>query len=168
MKKTNYLLAIILLMMYALVVSSITYNSYYKEDDTNSLYLDLNTIITPIIENVDEPMKDRYIRTIKVHYKDYLEKPIILQNGDKLYNRCSYQSLITFYSETDSLKIVSTQRMSCEIVAFFNFNNEDITWLKANDIDKIRINNMTTNYNFLEKNPQPDYLKNLLTLYNEN
>ncbi len=149
----------------------VTYSSTSTEKYTDNyqepaLYLDLNTTITPIIDNEDEPFKDRYIRTIKVTYKDYLDKPIKLQNGDKLYNRCSYQSLITFYSEQDSLKINSSKRMSCEIVAFFNFENQDIIWLKQNSINFVRINNITTNHNFYEKNPQPDYLKNLLTLYN--
>ena len=161
--KHFYVISFLVLMCTTLIVSSITYSNVDKE---SSLLLDLNTSITPIIENEGEPLSDQYIRTLKVTYRDYLDKPIKLQNGDKLYNRCSYESLITFYSEKDSLKINSTKRMSCEIVAFFNLENQDVEWLKINDINFIRINNITTNHNFYQKNPQPDYLKKLLTLYN--
>ena len=58
--------------------------------------------------------------------------------------------------------------MSCEIVAFFNLKESETQWLKENNIYQIRITNVTTNNNFNFKNPQPEFLKNLVTLYNKN
>lgn len=154
------------LIILSIITFAVISNTIIESD--SSLYLDINTTITPLIENSDEPLIDQYIKTLKITYKDYLDKPIKLQNGDKLYNRCSYNTTLIFYSEKDSLKLESWQRMSCEIVAFFNLKESDSQWIKNNNINKISIINVTTNNKFVYKNEQPEFLKNLLTLYNKN
>jgi len=155
-----------------LAVSLIIVSSAYSVLNVSSikpigdLLLEENIVIHPIIENEEMLSEYQYIRTLKVYYKDLLNKPIKLQNGDKLYNRCSWQSSLTFYSKEDSLEVVSTPRMSCEIVAFINLELTDIQWLKANNIYKLKVDNLTTDYNITVVNTQPEYLKDLLTLYN--
>ena len=130
-----------------------------------ALYLDIGTTLQVLIDN--EGTSDAYIRTLKVTYLDRLDKPIKFQNGNKLYNRCSYESQIVLYANQDSLILNSWKRMSCEIVAFFNLTEEDIQWLKTNEFKEIRIINVTTNMNKVYRNYQPDYLKNLVILYNK-
>ena len=130
-----------------------------------ALYLDIGTTMQVLIDN--EGTDDAYIRTIKVTYLDKLDKPIKLSNGDKLYNRCSYETKIVLYAKQDSLELNSWKRMSCEIAAFFNLESSDINWLLENEFKEIRIINVTTNMNKVYRNYQPDYLKNLLTLYNK-
>lgn len=119
---------------------------FIKSYDTSEepLYLDLNTTIQCIIENADGSEKDKYVRTLKVTYKDHLDKPIKLQNGDKLYNRCSFESQIVLYSESDSLVLNSWKRMSCEILSVFNLSPPSIMFLKTNQINKIIVCNTLT------------------------
>ena len=150
-------------------ITVITIASIYSSiESDSSLYLDINTTITPIIENAEEPLRDQYIRTLKVTYKDYLDKPIVLQNGDKLYNRCSFQSTITFFSESGKCVIPSYPRMSCEIVAWVNLKETDVAWLKANKVSKIEITNLTTESSQVFQNPDPAFFIGLLNKYNQN
>lgn len=146
--------------------------SVYSYDKINkltevapALYLDIGTTLQVLIDN--EGTTDSYIRTLKVTYLDRLDKPIKLQNGDKLYNRCSYQSSIILYSKTDSLTLHSEKRMSCEIAAFFNLAEEDIIWLKENEFKEIAIINITTDFRKTYRNYQADYLKNLIIEHNK-
>jgi hypothetical protein len=130
--------------------------------------LDTTTVIIPIIENEDSDIQsEKYIRTFKVFYQDRLAKPIKLQNGERLFNRCSYESQIIFYSEEDSLAIGSWKRMSCEIIAFFNLQERDNMWLKTHVIKKIKIVNITTDACFeFDKLDKPNYFFDLLNTYN--
>lgn len=141
---------------------------FIKSYDTSEepLYLDLNTTIQCIIENADGSEKDKYVRTLKVTYKDHLDKPIKLQNGDKLYNRCSFESQIVLYSESDSLVLNSWKRMSCEIVAFFNLKQRDSEWLKVHTVKKIQIKNITTDFCESYDNQEPLYLATIIKKYN--
>jgi hypothetical protein len=150
-------------------ITAITLGSIYTiiESDS-SLYLDLNTTITAIIENEELPLQSQYIRTLKVTYKDFLDKPIKLQNGDKLYNRCSFESQLIMYSESDSLVLDSWKRMSCEITAFFNLTKRDSEWLKYHVVNSITIKNITTNYCKNYKNEQPLFFNNIIKKYNSN
>ena len=141
---------------------------FMKSYDTfeEPLYLDLNTTIQCIIENSNGSNEDKYIRTLKVTYKDHLDKPIKLQNGDKLYNRCSFESELVLYSESDSLVLNSWRRMSCEIIAFFNLKQRDSEWLKVHTVNKLKIKNITTDFCEIYKNEEPLYLMNIIKKYN--
>jgi len=130
--------------------------------------LDSTTVIIPIIENKESNIQsEKYIRTFKIYYEDKLDKPIKLQNGERLFNRCSYQSQITFYSESDSLVIGSWKRMSCEIVAFFNLKEMENMWLKTHTINKIKIVNITTDKCLEYKDVKSTYFFDLLNTYNK-
>jgi hypothetical protein len=151
-----------------LLTSTIGFSYLLYKEHNSSLYLDLNTTITAIIENEELPLQSQYIRTLKVTYKDFLDKPIKLQNGDKLYNRCSFESQLIMYSESDSLVLDSWKRMSCEITAFFNLTKRDSEWLKYHVVNSITIKNITTNYCKNYKNEQPLFFNNIIKKYNSN
>lgn len=138
------------------------------ENGIGVLQLDGTTVIIPILENEDSKIEsEKYIRTLKVQYSDKLDKPIRLRNGDKIYNRCSYQSHIKFYSESDSLSIESWKRMSCEVVAFFNLTQRDSEWLKTYRIKKIKIRNLSTDCEFTFEDFNSLYLKEMISKYNK-
>lgn len=132
------------------------------------LQLDETTIITPIIENEDSNNDNiKFIHTIKVEYQDKLGRVIKLRNGDTLTNRCSYNTSLKLYSESDSLELKSENRMSCKISAFFNLTQREIEWLKTYMVKRIKIVNMTTESAFTFENPNPLYLKDKFNKYNK-
>jgi len=138
------------------------------ENGIGVLQLDGTTVIMPILENEDSEIEsEKYIRTLKLYYEDKLDKPIRLRNGDKIYNRCSYQSQLIFFSESDSLSIASWKRMSCEVVAFFNLEKRDEQWLKTYMIKKIKLRNLSTDCEFTFEDFNPLYLRELLRKYNK-
>jgi len=163
MKKTN-LLPIISIFFVLFLFMNFTNKKYEK----TFLELDDTTFIIPIIENEDSQNEnDKYIRTLKVGYVDRLDKPIKLQNGDKLFYRCSYESQMIFYSESDSLVMASWKRMSCEVIAFFNLNENEVKWVKENSINRIKIRNVTTNFEKTFKNDEPEFLQALFIRFNK-
>jgi len=163
MKKTN-LLPIISIFFVLFLFMNFTNKKYEK----TFLELDDTTFIIPIIENEDSQNEnDKYIRTLKVGYVDRLDKPIKLQNGDKLFYRCSYESQMIFYSESDSLVMASWKRMSCEVIAFFNLKENDVKWVKENSINRIKIRNVTTNFEKTFKNDEPEFLQALFIRFNK-
>lgn len=157
-------IAPLVILVFIILLMSFT----YKKKIEDPYQLDQTTVIIPIIENEDSNIEsEKYIRTFKVFYQDRLAKPIKLQNGDRLFNRCSYESQITFYSESDSLVMGSWKRMSCEIIAFFNLQERDNMWLKTHVIKKIKIVNITTDKCLEYNDVKPTYFFDLLNTYNK-
>jgi hypothetical protein len=139
-----------------------------KEESSHHLTLDDVTIISPIIENEDSNNDNiKFIHTIKLSYEDKLGRVITLRNGDTLRNRCSYNTSLKLYSESDSLELISDSRMSCYITAFFNLKDREVQWLKTYMVRRIKIVNMTTDSEFNYINPQPLFFKNLFNKYNK-
>jgi hypothetical protein len=139
-----------------------------KEESTRQLQLDETTIITPIVENEDSNNDNiKFIHTIKVEYQDKLGRVIKLRNGDTITNRCSNNTSLKLYSESDSLELISDSRMSCKISAFFNLSTRQIEWLKTYMVQRIKIVNMTTDSEFTFENPNPLYLKEKFNKYNK-
>lgn len=118
-----------------------------------SLLIEDKVIIQPIIENEGAELSSQYIRTIKVYYRDL--------------HYCTDQTTLSLIGCNDSITLHSTTRMSCQILAVFNFSKKDSEWIKHNEIEYIGIfNNVTDNY-YIYKNPDQSYLKNLLLIYNK-
>jgi hypothetical protein len=139
-----------------------------KEESEGQLQLDETTIITPIVENEDSNNDNiKFIHTIKVEYQDKLGRVIKLRNGDTITNRCSHNTSLKLYSESDSLELISDSRMSCYITAFFNLSTRQIEWLKTYMVKRIKIVNMTTESAFTFENPNPLYLKEKFNKYNK-
>jgi hypothetical protein len=100
-------------------------------------------IVQPILENSDLP-NFRYTRTVKYYYKDWMKTPIVLTNGDLLKSYCSDETLVEIILPGDTVRAVSTKRMSCEILAVVNYTEDQISLLKRKPALEIRITNKTT------------------------
>jgi hypothetical protein len=123
--------------------------------------------IQPIIENLEMGEEYWYIQTVKVYYKDTLGfKSIYLRKGNPIDSRCSDETKVTFISKNDSLTVTSIERMSCDIIAYFNLNSYEVKWLKSRMIDKIIIFNVVTDNSYLVYINDVSYLNNLLNKYN--
>ena len=129
-------------------------------------YIQGDITIQPILENEDLDIKYQYIRSIKVYYRDPLEKPIILQNNQALYNYCSDSSIVTFKSISDSIKISSTKRMSCEILAVINLSKRDSEWLKSHIVNEVSVVNTITDNRFAVYMDDIEYFRKLMLKYN--
>ena len=129
-------------------------------------YIQGDITIQPILENDDLDIKYQYIRSIKVYYRDPLEKPIILQNNQALYNYCSDSTVVTFKSISDSIKIPSTKRMSCEILAVINLTKRDSEWLKSHIVNEVAVVNTITDNRFSVYMDDKEYFRRLMLKYN--
>ena len=129
-------------------------------------YIQGDVSIQPIVENEDLDIKSQYIRSIKVYYKDPLEKPIILQNNQALYNYCSDSSVVIFKSVADSIKIPSVKRMSCEIMAIINLTRRDSEWLKSHIVNEVAVVNTITDNRFSVYMDDKEYFRRLMLKYN--
>lgn len=122
--------------------------------------------IQPIVENEDLDIEYQYIRSIKVYYRDPLEKPILLQNRHALYNYCSDSSVVTFKSIADSIKVPSVKRMSCEIMAIINLTKRDSEWLKSHIVTEVVVVNTITDNRFSVYMDDKEYFRRLMLKYN--
>ena len=129
-------------------------------------YIQGDISIQPILENEDLDIKYQYIRSIKVYYRDPLDKPIILQNKQALYNYCSDSSVVIFKSAADSIKIPSVKRMSCEIMAIINLSKRDSEWLKSHIVNEVAIVNTITDNRFSVYMDDKEYFRRLMLKYN--
>ena len=129
-------------------------------------YIQGDVSIQPIVENEDLDIKSQYIRSIKVYYKDPLEKPIILQNNQALYNYCSDSTLVIFKSVVDSIKVPSVKRMSCEIMAIINLTRRDSEWLKSHIVNEVVVVNTITDNRFSVYMDDTEYFRKLMLKYN--
>jgi len=134
--------------------------------DQPSAYIQGDVTIQPIVENEDLDIKSQYIRSIKVYYKDPLEKPIILQNNQALYNYCSDSTLVIFKSVADSIKVPSVKRMSCEIMAIINLTKRDSEWLKSHIVNEVAVVNTITDNRFSVYMDDTEYFRRLMLKYN--
>lgn len=134
--------------------------------DQPSAYIQGNITIQPIVENEDLDIKSQYIRSIKVYYRDPLEKPIILQNNQVLYNYCSDSSVVIFKSVADSIRIPSVKRMSCEIMAIINLTRRDSEWLKSHIVNEVAVVNTVTDNRFSVYMDDTEYFRKLMLKYN--
>jgi hypothetical protein len=100
-------------------------------------------IVQPVLENSDLP-NFRYTRTVKYYYKDWMKEPIVLSKGDLLKSYCSEETLVEIILPEDTVRAVSTKRMSCEILAVVNYTADEIALLKRKPALEIRITNKTT------------------------
>ena len=122
--------------------------------------------IQPILENDDLDIKYQYIRSIKVYYRDPLEKPIILQNNGAIYNYCSDSTLVIFKSVADSIKVPSVKRMSWEIMAIINLTKRDSEWLKSHIVNEVAVVNTITDNRFSVYMDDTEYFRRLMLKYN--
>jgi hypothetical protein len=129
-------------------------------------YIQGDISIQPILENEDLDIKYQYIRSIKVYYRDPLDKPIILQNKQALYNYCSDSSVVIFKSAADSIKIPSVKRMSCEIMAIINLSKRDSEWLKSHIVNEVAVVNTITDNRFSVYMDDKEYFRRLMLKYN--
>jgi len=129
-------------------------------------YIQGDVSIQPIVENEDLDIKSQYIRSIKVYYKDPLEKPILLQNKQALYNYCSDSSVVIFKSAADSILIPSVKRMSCEIMAIINLTRRDSEWLKSHIVNEVVVVNTITDNRFSVYMDDKEYFRRLMLKYN--
>jgi hypothetical protein len=134
--------------------------------DQPSAYIQGDITIQPIVENEDLDIKSQYIRSIKVYYRDPLEKPIILQNNQVLYNYCSDSSVVIFKSVADSIRIPSVKRMSCEIMAIINLTRRDSEWLKSHIVNEVAVVNTVTDNRFSVYMDDTEYFRKLMLKYN--
>jgi hypothetical protein len=134
--------------------------------DQPSAYIQGDVTIQPIVENEDLDIKSQYIRSIKVYYRDPLEKPIILQNNQALYNYCSDSSVVIFKSVADSIKVPSVKRMSCEILAIINLTRRDSEWLKSHIVNEVVVVNTITDNRFSVYMDDIEYFRKLMLKYN--
>lgn len=134
--------------------------------DQPSAYIQGDITIQPIVENEDLDIKSQYIRSIKVYYRDPLEKPIILQNNQALYNYCSDSSVVIFKSVADSIRIPSVKRMSCEILAIINLTRRDSEWLKSHIVNEVAVVNTITDNRFSVYMDDTEYFRKLMLKYN--
>lgn len=135
---------IVFMMITLLFVNDASMNNLWFEQP-EALYIDSNTYIQPILENEDSAIEYRFIRTLKVYYKDPMTKPLYLKDGTPLSSYCSDQTkleLITF--RNDTISQISTRRMSCQILAIINLTEDDIFYLKNTRVKEIIITNMVT------------------------
>ena len=124
--------------------------------------------IVPIIENEELGPDYWYIRTIKLYYKDKLPHGIELRKGPPVNSYCSDETDLTFYSNSDSLTVKSYKRLSCEILAIYNFSEKDSDWLKSHLVYRLKIHNIITENKYYVNIDNVSYFKNLLTKYNIN
>ena len=129
-------------------------------------YIQGDISIQPILENEDLDIKLQYIRSIKVYYRDPLDKPIILQNKQAIYNYCSDSSVVIFKSVADSIKIPSIKRMSCEIMAIINLSKRDSEWLKSHIVNEVAVVNTITDNRFSVYMDDKEYFRRLMLKYN--
>ena len=129
-------------------------------------YIQGDISIQPIVENEDLDIKYQYIRSIKVYYRDPLEKPIILQNKQALYNYCSDSTVVIFKSVADSIKVPSVKRMSCEILAVINLSKRDSEWLKSHIVNQFIVINTVTDNRFAVYMDDTEYFRRLMLKYN--
>ena len=134
--------------------------------DQPSAFIQGDITIQPILENEDLDIQYQYIRSIKVYYRDLLEKPIILQNNDAIYNYCSDSSVVIFKSIADSIKLPSVKRMSCEIMAIINLTKRDSEWLKSHIVNEIAVVNTITDNRFSVYMDDKEYFRRLMLKYN--
>jgi len=134
--------------------------------DQPSAYIQGDITIQPILENEDLDIKYQYIRSIKVYYRDPLEKPIILQNNSAIYNYCSDSSVVIFKSVADSIKVPSVKRMSCEIMAIINLTKRDSEWLKSHIVNEVTVINTITDNRFSVYMDDTEYFRRLMLKYN--
>ena len=134
--------------------------------DQPPAYIQGDVTIQPIVENGDLDIKYQYIRSIKVYYRDPLEKPIILQNNNAIYNYCSDSSVVIFKSVADSIQISSIKRMSCEIMAIINLTRRDSEWLKSHIVNEVAVVNTITDNRFSAYMDDTEYFRRLMLKYN--
>jgi hypothetical protein len=126
------------------------------------------TRIIPIIENKDLGPKYWYIRTLKLYYKDRMPHGIELRKGPPLDSYCSDETDLIFYSQSDSLKIKSYKRLSCEILAIYNLSEKESDWLKSHLVYRLKIHNIITENKYYVYLDDINYFKQLFTKYNTN
>jgi hypothetical protein len=126
------------------------------------------TRIIPIIENEDLGPKYWYIRTLKLYYKDRMSHGIELRKGPPLDSYCSDETDLIFYSQSDSLKIKSYKRLSCEILAIYNLSEKESDWLKSHLVYRLKIHNIITENKYYVYLDDVNYFKQLFTKYNTN
>ena len=126
------------------------------------------TRIVPIIENEDLGPKYWYIRTLKLYYKDRMPHGIELRKGPPLDSYCSDETDLIFYSQSDSLKIKSYKRLSCEILAIYNLSEKESNWLKSHLVYRLKIHNIITENKYYVYLDDVNYFKQLFTKYNTN
>ena len=90
---------------------------------------DSTLVIYPLLENADNP-GERYIQDIKFIYKDL--------------HYCSDQSKITVVNKDGQFSVISLQRMSCKIISYARFTDEQRLILATKPTQKIIIENLVT------------------------
>jgi hypothetical protein len=90
---------------------------------------DSTLVIYPLLENADNP-GERYIQDIKFIYKDL--------------HYCSDQSKVTIVNKDGQFSVISLQRMSCKIISYVRFTDEQRLILATKPTQKIIIENLVT------------------------
>ena len=121
--------------------------------------------IQPIVENLEMGEQYWYVQTIKVYYKDTLLNKFKLRMGPELDSYCTDNTILTFHSYSDSLKIKSIHKMSCEILAIFNLTSYQINWLSKNIVNKVTIYNTERETMYVVEIKNKEYFKNVFLKY---
>ena len=94
--------------------------------------------IQPIIDNIDEPIKDRYIQEFKLTYKD------------KHY--CSDSTRLTLYFDKDSITLWNVRpRMSCKIIMWYRVNTDQQRIMSTESLKSVKIENRVTDNIYMYK-----------------
>jgi hypothetical protein len=93
---------------------------------------------------------------------------IELRKGPPLDSYCSDETDLIFYSQSDSLKIKSYKRLSCEILAIYNLSEKESDWLKSHLVYRLKIHNIITENKYYVYLDDVNYFKQLFTKYNTN
>ena len=124
-----------------------------------------NVKLQPIVENIEGGTNSWYIRTIKLYYKDTLLNQFKLRIGPQLDSYCTDNTVLTFYAYEDSLKLMSVNKMSCEILALLNLNAYQINWLSRNIVTKFKIYNEERETMYIVEVKDKEYLRNVFVKY---
>jgi hypothetical protein len=126
---------------------------------------DSNFRLQPIVENIDLKGYET-IFTLKLYYKDKLNKTIYLSRGDSLISYCSDQTILRIWlSNNTKIELLSVEIMSCDIMALFNLNKNENSLLRKYPIYKIEIINKITDNVFVFNVQNTFYLTQLINKY---
>lgn len=125
--------------------------------------IDSLTSIQPIVENIDLAKQYHYTQTIKITYCDPLKEPIKTRKPPDIYSRCSDSTRVTFVTTLgDSITKYSVKRMSCKILAYFNFTSKEIDRLKLAPTKEMILYNRVTDNTFKYSLNNSTYLQKTL------
>lgn len=119
--------------------------TYHQDPRQPKEYIHTDSMfsIQPIIDNIDEPIKDRYIQEFRLTYKD------------KHY--CSDSTKLTLYFDRDSITLWNVRpRMSCKITMWYRVNIDQQRIMSTKILKTIKIENRVTDniymYNMNDEN----------------